>query len=454
MPLFSVVSIAIVLSNAIDCGRLAPLAHAAEAESKPNIVLIIADDLGRYQLGCYGSTFYETPNIDRLAGEGMRFANAYAAAPVCSATRASIMTGKYPARLHLTNFIVGDAPNDRKLLTPDWTKSLPLEEVTIAESLKQVGYATAHFGKWHLGDHDPDTQGFDRSVLTYKPRKKNGREWQTAENDAHNVRYITERSLEFIEKNRETPFSLIASHNSIHTPLLEKEKLIQKYEAKAESSLPGNKPVVGAMMETLDASIGVILKKLAELNLEENTVVVFYSDNGHHSPKNAGPLRGGKGDLYEGGIRMPLVIRWPAEIKAGGECDEVVISNDFFPTFNDIAGVQFPAESIDGVSFLPVLKDPGARLDRKAIHWHFPHYHGAGIGPQGAIRSGPYKLIEWFEKSVDDEPDAFELYDLLEDPGEQENRVESLPDIADKLKEALRVWRERVGAQTMSKREP
>jgi len=348
------------------------------------------------------------------------------------------MTGKYPARLHLTNFIVGGAPLDRKLLTPDWTKGLPLEEVTIAEALKGAGYATAHFGKWHLGKHPPETQGFDRSQMTYKPRES-ARDRQPPDSDAHNVRLITEKSLEFIEDNRETPFFLIASHNSVHTPLMEKEELIRKYEAKEGASLPGNRPVIGAMIQTLDESVGVILDKLRELDLKENTIVIFFSDNGHHGRKDIPPFRGSKGDLYEGGIRMPLVIRWLAVVPSGSVCDEVVISNDFLPTFREIAGARSSAERADGVSILPLLKGPDAGLDREAVYWHFPHYHGAGLGPQGAVREGRFKLIEWFGKSVYGDPGAFELYDLVEDPGEQENLADIAPEVTARLKGKLAV---------------
>ena len=435
-------------THALQLLILALSVHGETPTVHPNIVLILADDLGRYQLGCYGSGFYETPNIDRLAREGMRFTNAYAASPVCSPTRASIMTGKHPARLRLTNFLVGGSPQDRKLLTPEWAKYLPPEEVSIAESLRASGYTTAHFGKWHLGKHPPDEQGFDRSLLTYKPRE--GRD--TPGHDAHNVQRITRESMAFMEKNREHPFFLLVSHNSIHTPLMESEALIGKFKDKAQASLPENRPLIGAMLQTLDESIGAILDKLKNLGLADNTMVIFFSDNGHHGPKDFGPLRGSKGDLYEGGIRMPLVARWPGIVPNGSICDEVVISNDFFPTFNEIAGVSSVVAGIDGTSLLPILRNPDATLGREAVHWHFPHYHGAGLGPQGAIRAGPYKLIEWFEKSAYGEAKAFELYNLVSDPGEKTNLAEDKPEVTARLRSRLEAWRKHVGAQMMTRR--
>ena len=437
---------------------LAFTVNSAESANKPNIVFILADDLGQQQLGSYGSTFYETPNIDRLAKKGMRFTNAYAACTVCSPTRASIMTGKYPARLHLTDYIPGQAPLDRKLLTPKWATHLPLEEVTIAESLKKAGYATGHFGKWHLNVNknykagrpgDPGSQGFDDVLTTHKPgagpKSKYNEDW-------HHVREITERAVAFIEKNKDTPFFCYVTHNSIHDPEVEKEALIRKYAEKPESmNNKRNNPKQAAMLETLDKSVGTILNKLKELNLENNTIVIFYSDNGQKGPKKGNPFRGSKGDFYEGGIRMPLIIAWPGKITAGSVCDEIVISNDFFPTFNDIVGASSTAVEIDGVSLLPLLKDFNASLNREAVYWHFPHYHGQGLGPQGAIRMGHYKLIEWFEKSAYGKEDAFELYDLINDPGEQHNLADTFPDVTENLRSKLKSWREQVGAQMMTK---
>jgi len=432
---------------------------AAEQADKPNIVFILVDDLGWHQLGCYGSNFYETPTIDLLARQGMRFTNAYAACPVCSPTRASIMTGKYPARLHLTDYIPGQAPDDRKLVTPDWTKQLPLEELTIAESLRDAGYATGHFGKWHLNvdknyrpgrPGDPGSQGFDDVLTTHKPGAGPKSKY---ENDWHHVREITERATAFIAKNKHKPFFCYIAHNTIHAPEIERETLIRKYQKKVVGAAVGgrNNPTQAAMLETLDKSVGAVLSTIDELNLERKTLVVFFSDNGQKGTKTGRPFRGSKADLYEGGIRMPLIIRWPEVVEPGSLCNEVVSSVDFFPTLNEIAGAVRDVEDIDGISLVSLLKNPQSTLDRDAVYWHFPHYHSLGLGPQGAIREGRYKLIEWYEKSAYGEPGALELYDLELDPGEQNNLAASMPDLASKLSGRLRSWRKHVGAQEMKK---
>ncbi len=427
--------------------------------AQPNIVFILVDDLGRHQLSCYDDSFYETPHIDRLVEEGMRFDNAYAAAAICSPTRASIMTGKYPARLHLTDFIPGGRTTNRKLQTPEWSKGLPVEETTVAEALKAAGYATGHFGKWHLNrdkkyelgrDGDPGSQGFDDVLTTHKPKAGPASPY---EEDWHHVRQITERSLAFIEKHRDQPFFCFVTHNSIHDPEIEKRQLIDKYAEKAGAQKNGLKnPKQAAMLETLDMSIGVIMDRLRALDLEQDTVVVFFSDNGQLGPKNGKPFRGSKADLYEGGIRMPLIVRWPGIVAAGSVCEEIVISNDFFPTFCELAGggnVVSQAK-VDGCSLLPLLREPASSLARDSVCWHYPHYHGRGLGPQGAIRRGRYKLIEWFEKSVMGEAGAFELYDLEKDPGEQNNLAISMPDLSGELARSLQQWRIEVGAQMMT----
>ena len=431
---------------------------AAEPIEKPNIVFILADDLGWHQLGCYGSKFYETPNIDKLSKHGTRFTDAYAACSVCSPTRASIMTGKYPARLHLTDYIPGRSPKGKKLLTPEWTKHLPMKEVTIAESLKSVGYVTAHFGKWHQNidkkyepgrPGDPGSQGFNEVLTTHKPGAGSKSNY---DEDWHHVKEITERTTAFIERNKAKPFFCYVSHNSIHAPEIEKSHLVEKYNKKPGAKFRGrDNPKQAAMLETLDNSVGDIVKKIKDLGIERKTIVIFFSDNGHLGTKTGRPFRGSKGDLYEGGIRMPLIIKWPGIVRAGSECHEVVISNDFFPTFNEIAGASPDVENIDGISLVSLLKDHSAELDREAIYWHYPHYHGSGLGPQGAIRSDGYKLIEWFEKSAYNEEGAFELYDLNKDPAEQKDLAATHPEITERLKKALSSWRGCVDAQMMAK---
>lgn len=422
---------------------------------KPNIILIVADDLGIHQLGCYGSEYYETPNIDLLAKNGMKFTNAYAAATVCSPTRASIMTGKYPARLHLTDYIPGKTNPGEKLAVPEWTKNLAENELTIAEVLKSAGYVTGHFGKWHLNidkkyqlgrSGDPGSQGFDDVLTTHKPGAGPDSKYK---NDKHHVKEITQRALEFIEKNQKNSFFCYIPHNSIHAPEIENKLLIEKYNNKHGAKKGGhNNPIQAAMLETLDNSIAEILTKLKELNLEENTVVIFFSDNGQLGEKDGKPFRGSKGDLYEGGIRMPLIISWPGFVEPGTVCEELVISNDFFPTFSDLVMVNKKLQT-DGLSLLPLMKNSNAKLSRNTLYWHYPHYHESGLGPQGAIREGNYKLIEWFEKSIDNEMGALELYDLVIDPGERYNLVDSLPEVSSRLYGKLKRWRSDVGAQEM-----
>ena len=437
---------------------------------RPNIVLILADDLAWNQLSCYGSSFYETPHLDALARQGMRFTDAYAASPICSPTRASIMTGKHPARLRVTQFISpGDYAEDAiKLLEPVWTRRLPLEEETVAEALKDSGYVTAAFGKWHLSQaktppgslpFNPDKQGFDEHFVTYKPVPRMAREWQTPENDAHNVRFITDRSLEFMEKNRERPFFLFVSHNSVHTPLVEKEALISKYRAKPDADAPTNHPVIGAMIETLDLSVGRLLAKLDELDLSERTLVLFFSDNGGlewsgdegQVPANH-PLRAGKGDLYEGGIRVPLIARWPAVVAAGSVVEEPVSSVDLFPTFVEAAGGADKHDEIDGVSLLPLLRG-AASLDRDALFWHYPHYHGSGALPSSAVRKGRFKLLEWHEERIFGLENRYELFDLTGDLGETTDLASSRPEKTRELAADLENWRNSVGAQ-MPRRHP
>ena len=426
-------------------------------ESPPNMIFILADDLGYSQLGCYGSNFYKTPHIDKLAEEGMRFTNAYAACAVCSPTRASIMTGKYPARLHLTDFIAGNKRNSYPLTQPDWQKYLLLEEITFAEILKEHGYRTALFGKWHLSQEktapgslafNPDKQGFDESFVTYKPSQSMAQPWQDAENDAHNVDTITSLAIDFLERNRSNPFFLFVSHNTIHDPLREKAETIQKYRDLEESKEPENHPVIAAMIERLDGSCGVILNKIIELGLEKNTVVIFFSDNGgKHDYAAQTPLKTGKGWLYEGGIREPLIVKWPGNATAGSVSESLISSIDFLPTFLEISGIEGIPENVDGKSFTRVLKDPKTNIHQD-LFWHYPHYHGgSGMRPAGAVRSANYKLIEWYEPALLNQENPVELFDLRNDIGETTNLADSLPDIAIELRELLRNWRIETGAQ-------
>ena len=419
----------------------------------PNFVFFLIDDMGWRDLACYGSTFYETPHIDRLCSQGMKFTSAYAACPVCSPTRASVMTGKYPARLHVTDWIAGHNRPLAKLRIPDWTKYLPLEEVTLAEALKPAGYATASIGKWHLGTEEywPEKQGFDVNLAGchmgqppayFAPYKiPTLTEGPVGE-------YLTDRladeALTFIDKNKDRPFFLYLPNYAVHTPLQAKKEVVAKYQAKVRPDNPQNNATYAAMVESVDDGVGKVLAKLDALGLADRTVVVFTSDNGGlmRSTSNA-PLRDGKGTFYEGGIREPLIVRWPEAVKPGSVCDEVVSSIDFFPTLAEIAGIPLQttgAKDLDGVSFVPLLRQT-ATLRREAIYWHYPHYHPCGATPGGIIRAGDWKLIETFEDG------RVELYNLRDDLGEAKDLAAAMPDRAAALRQRLADWRKSVGAQ-------
>jgi arylsulfatase A len=429
---------------------------------RPNIVLVFADDLGWNQLGCYGNAFYETRNLDRLAAGGMRFTDAYAAAPVCSPTRASLMTGKYPARLHLTDYIPGNPYPHARLVTPAWTAYLPRSEVTIAELLQRGGYVSGHFGKWHLNKdkqyapgrpRDPASQGFDDVLTTRKPNsKETAHAGADPDADPHHVKAITDRAIAFIERHRDGPFFCYLAHNSIHNPVMEYAPRIVKYATKAAAcNRTGNNPVHGAMVETLDRSVGRLMQTLEQLGIAENTLLIFYSDNGAlFGRAGREPFYGAKADLYEGGIRVPLIVRWPAAVEPGSVCHELVSSVDFLPTFAALAGIELADPQVDGVSLVPALTGRGP-IGRTTLYWHYPHYHSAGIAPSGAIRDGKYKLIEWFEKSVDGQAGTgpLELYDLAADPGERHSLVAAMPDKTAQMHAKLKAWRAAVGAQMM-----
>lgn len=425
---------------------------------KWNVVFILADDMGWNQVNYHGFGFYETPNIDRIAKAGMQFTDSYSASPVCSPTRASIMTGKNPARIHLTDYIPGSPYPYAKLLKPELpeivaNEGLPVKERTLAELFKDYGYVTGHFGKWHLSKDkdyqpgrlgDPGSQGFDDVFTSVKP------EFDTPPNDAHHAEEITNLSLKFIEKNKDKPFFCYVAHHVTHRPLIEKDDLINKYKNKPYSDDPVNNPVMGAMIERMDTGIGQILNKLDELNLTDNTIVVFYSDNGgFEMQQEQDPLRGGKAMIYEGGIKVPLCVRWPGVVQPGSFNTTPVISDDFFPTFAELLGETNLPSDIDGVSLIPLLKQTGT-IDREYLCWHFPHYHHLGYKPAGAIRHGNYKLIEWYEESLTGEGKPYQLFNVENDPSEVNDLSDKMPDLAESLFEKLKAWRKKVGAQEMT----
>ena len=422
---------------------------------KPNFVFILIDDMGWPDLGCYGHPFHETPNIDRLAAQGMRFTDAYAACPVCSPTRASIIAGQYPARVGITDFITGHWRPYEKLRVPiNRQQYLPLEAVTIAEALKPAGYTSGLFGKWHLGgrDHYPDKQGFDSMLVSSGSHVK----FQTTPpidvgDDPYLAETLTTECEKFIKANRDRPFCAFLTHYAVHIPLQARQELIEKYEKKPKPATGVNNPIYAAMVEHVDQSVGRILKTIDDLDLAKRTVVVFFSDNGGLRQIYTGngpivstnaPLRDEKGTLYEGGVREPLIVRWPNVIEPGSVCDTPVTSVDFYPTFLEIAEAKpAPEHTLDGQSILPLLTQSGEFKDR-AIYWHYPHYHHST--PAGSIREGEWKLIEFYEDH------RFELYNLKDDIGEKNNLAHSLPEITRSLHQKLIAWRKSVGAEMPS----
>ena len=455
----------------------------------PNIIFILIDDMGWRDLACYGSPFYETPNIDRLAAKGMRFTQAYAACPVCSPTRASILTGKYPAELGITNWIDWSGqshPNRGRLIDVPYVNHLPLSEHSIAAALSEGGYAAWHVGKWHLGglQHYPERHGFQVNIGGWEagmpvngyfspweiPTLKDGPVGECLTDR------LTDEAIRLIEEHvrrADSPFFLNLWYYAVHTPIQAKPELIAKYEQKAKSMgldmveaivegehFPAehkmhlriqrrviqSDPVYAAMIETVDANIGRLLDTLEHLGIADDTLVVFTSDNGglatsEGSPTCNAPLAEGKGWMYEGGTREPLLVCWPAVIESGTVCDTVVTSPDFYPTLLEAAGLALkPEQHRDGVSFLPILKGQVHR-NRGPIFWHYPHYGNQGGTPGSSVRKDDWKLIEFFEDG------RLELYDLHNDVGETRNLVAEETDRAKELHGILVGWRESVEAK-------
>ena len=421
----------------------------------PNIVLIMADDLGWKDLHCYGNANLDTPNIDQLARDGMLFTNAYSASPVCTPTRAAMMTGESPARLNITNHAPGHPNGFQKpgslLKTADWLRHLPLKRVTVAEQLKSAGFATAFIGKWHLS-HQPrkstgpketdlraEHQGFDINIggcslggppSYFEPYKIPNIE-PKADGDYLPDRCSRECS-EFVKQHRDEPFFICWWNYSVHYPFQAPDELIKKYEARRGPGIEN--PTYAAMIEGMDNAIGELLKTLDEQGVAENTIVIFTSDNGPFAA-NVKPLRGEKGYLYEGGIRVPMIVRWPGQIQPGAQSDTNVITMDVHATILDAAGLQpDPSNSPDGVSLVPVLNNTGD-LKREAIYFHYPNYafHKKNR-PGSAIRSGEFKLIRRYDD------DSYELYDLEQDISESHNLIDSMPEKASELRNKLNSW--------------
>lgn len=452
---------------------------------KPNIIFILVDDLGWKDLNCYGSNFYETPNIDRLASDGMTFTDAYAACPVCSPTRASILTGKYPATLGLTDYIGGNAKG--KLIDAPYIKHIPLEEKSLAAALRDGGYATWHVGKWHLGRNPyyPKNHGFDINIGGchfghpyngyFSPYKI-----ETLE-DGPAGEYLTDRltdeAIKLIKNNDSKPFFLNLWHYTVHTPIQAKREDIERFEKKAEQMgldrvktfeegeyfpcehkkdervvrrLVQSDPDYAAMIYNLDYNIGRIISTLEKIGKADNTIIIFTSDNGglataEGSPTCNSPLNEGKGWMYEGGVREPLIIKWPGVVEKGSMCKEPVTSPDFYPTILEMAGLPLiPDQHVDGVDINPLLDGSGIP-DREAVYWHYPHYGNQGGTPGSSMRMGDYKLIEFFEDG------KIELYNLKDDICEENDLSEKMPLLTMKMKQMLNEWRQRTEAKIPEK---
>jgi len=455
------------------CASLARRPAARTSGTSPNFIVILVDDLGWTDIGCFGSRYYETPHIDRLASAGMRFTEAYAACAVCSPTRAAVLTGRYPARIGVTDWIrarfqAREVPppaknlsgyvggQDRKLLCPRNPSWMELDEVTIAEVLKRAGYTSCHVGKWHLGLDPwyPPQQGFDRNIggcdFGHPPsyfdpyyNEHQGRIPTLA--PRREGEYLTDREADeavgFIRDNRDRPFLLYMAHYAVHTPIQGKQGLIAKYKAKTPTN--HKNPAYAAMVHSVDEAVGRIMATLDELGLTDNTMVIFTSDNGGLSGVTDNtPLRAGKGYPYEGGIRVPLIVRWPGVVTPASECNEPVASIDYFPTILAAAGVKLPPDRvIDGDNLVPLLGQAGS-LKRDAIFWHYPHYwSGRRVQPYSIIRARNWKLIRHYEGG------RSELFNLKEDLGEQNDLSERMPEKVRELDARLTAWLKATGAK-------
>ena len=442
---------------------------------KPNFLFVLVDDLGWADLKCYGSSFYDTPNLDRLARSGMRFTDAYAACPVCSPTRAAIMTGRHPVRVGITDWIRGNNPRNPKLIAPEDRDELALEEVTVAEVLKDSGYQTFYAGKWHLGQDQkywPLSQGFEINKGGFRRGSPPGGYYSPYKNprleDGPEGEYLpdrlTDETIDFLKKrDKDRPFLAYLAFYTVHTPIQAAPRHLDKYEKRRAGMSEDPDEVIAerngktrvrqgradyaSMVQAMDDNVGRLMDTLEGLGIDDDTVVIFTSDNGGFStvrrpgPTSNAPLRSGKGWCYEGGIRVSLIIRAPGFTKAGSVSDEPVVSMDFFPTMLEMAGIGGKPElHKDGISLVPVIKK-GAKIGRDFICWHYPHYHGSMWTPGAAIRAGDWKLIEFYEY------DKIELYNLTDDLGEENDLAEKMPEKAKELREMLKAWQKKLGAR-------
>lgn len=430
------------------------------SSQEPNIVFILADDLGWKDLGCYGNKYAETPNIDSLAKNGIRFTQAYAACPVSSPTRASVMTGKYPARLHLTNFIAGNRTDPESPVLPaKWKPYLEAREITMAELLKNEGYSTGMAGKWHLGSHDsiaPWNQGFDYSRMI----GKNGLDYYNYSiyEDSYNKEFtdkgteyltdkLTDYGVEFITLNRGKPFFLYLAYSAPHVVIVPRPDKLMKYFRKYGQSEEKFNPYYAAMVESIDDGVGRIVETLKQNGIFENTLIIFTSDNGGlgldelgPTPTSNIPLRKWKGHVYEGGIRVPAIMSWPGIINPGIVSDEYFSSIDYLPTLCQITGIKSIPANVDGISIVPLLTGKGSSASDRPLFWHYPHFSNQLGRPSGAIRIGDYKLVENYETGTT------ELYDLKDDISESTDLSQKMVQKTRELHKLLIEWRESVNA--------
>jgi len=453
-------------------GCAIPTASAA----KPDVILIVVDDLGWADLACYGSDLHETPAVDGLAGNGLRFTNAYAPAPVCSPTRAALMSGQHPARLHMTIWREASTnpPRGRKVIPPVTVADLPWNVYTIAEQLRAGGYVTAHIGKWHLGDaaHYPQTQGFDFEVggthwgcpatFFYPYRGPAHGEYRyipglgLGDKGDYLTDRLTDEAVRWIDAVDRQPLFLYMAYYTVHTPIEGKPELVRHFADKVKPGMRHSNPDYAAMVCSMDQNVSRILNALRQHRGNRQTLIILTSDNGGFinswgrfgAVTNNAPLRSGKGSLYEGGIRVPLIMSLPGVTAAGSTCSEPVTLTDLYPTILDAAGlpVNLPQSgtnqsgTLDGISLMPLLKHPDDHLSRKTLYWHYPHYYPTTT-PVSAIRSGDWKLLEYLEDG------STELYNLRDDLSEQKNLAGTHPERTDRLLKELTSWRESIDAQ-------
>ncbi len=470
MRALSVLAAAVVLAG---CGIHV---QAPSGSSRPNFLIFLVDDLGWTDLSCYGSDFYQTPNIDRLAADGVRFTHGYAACTVCSPTRAALLTGQYPGRTRVTDWIPGHNRPGARLRPPEWTMKLEHRYTTLAEALGAEGYRTAHVGKWHLMprfepetlmDFAPERHGFERNIggnewgapgSYYHPYERSDRRVSPLPEGGSDGDYLTDRltdeAVRIIEDYRDEPFLIYFPYYTVHTPIQAKAEDLIRFRDRVNPASRHRNPDYAAMLAALDRSVGRMRAKLDELGIADSTVIVLTGDNGGldregpdgrmGNPTENHPLRAGKGSAYEGGVRTPTIYYWPGVTPAGTVSDMPVITVDIYPTVLSIAGVAGDAGHnaiVDGVSLAGFLGDPSRELEHRELYWHYPHYHPGGATPYSAIRDGDWRLVHFYEDG------RIELYNLADDVGEERDLASELPEKAAELRAKLDAWRADVGAQ-------